>query len=66
MSNPLILDDRMSSAAWCWAVAPGQGVLDLAPRMERAGFDSLWVGDHVSFSHSRCSNRSLCSLSSRQ
>jgi probable F420-dependent oxidoreductase len=24
-------------------------LLDLAPRMEAAGFDSIWVGDHVSF-----------------
>ncbi|MBW2268618.1 MAG: LLM class flavin-dependent oxidoreductase [Deltaproteobacteria bacterium] len=48
MSNSLILDDRIQ----CGMVLGGgarEGVLDLAPRMERAGFDSLWVGDHVSF-----------------
>ena len=36
----------------CGMVLPAQNradMLRLAPRMEVAGFDSIWVGDHVSF-----------------
>ena len=36
----------------CGMVLPAQNradMLRLAPRMEAAGFDSIWVGDHVSF-----------------
>ncbi len=36
----------------CGLVLPGTSrdeVLAMAPRIEAAGFDSLWVGDHVSF-----------------
>jgi probable F420-dependent oxidoreductase len=48
MPEPLILGDRIQ----CGMVLGGgarDDVLELAPRIERAGFDSLWVGDHVSF-----------------
>ncbi len=48
MPDPLILD----STVRCGMVLGGQtrdAVLDLVPRMEAAGFDSIWVGDHVSF-----------------
>ncbi len=48
MSNPLILDDRIQ----CGMVLGGgsrEQVLDLGSRIESAGFDSLWVGDHVAF-----------------
>jgi probable F420-dependent oxidoreductase len=48
MSNPLILDDRIQ----CGMVLGGgrrEQVLDMGSRIEAAGFDSLWVGDHVSF-----------------
>lgn len=36
----------------CGMVIPAQGrtdTLEAARRMERAGFDSIWVGDHISF-----------------
>jgi probable F420-dependent oxidoreductase len=48
MPDPLILD----STVQCGVVLGGQTrdeLLDLAPRMEAAGFDSIWVGDHISF-----------------
>lgn len=48
MSDPLILDDRIQ----CGMVLAGgkrEDVLSLAPRIEAASFDSMWVGDHVSF-----------------
>jgi probable F420-dependent oxidoreductase len=48
MPDPLILDSRVR----CGVVLGGQTrdeLLDAAPRMEAAGFDSIWVGDHISF-----------------
>ena len=48
MADPLVLDSSLR----CGIVLPGSSreqVLGLAPRIEAAGFDSLWVGDHVSF-----------------
>ena len=48
MSDPLRLPDRVR----CGMVLAGgarEGVLHSARAMEEAGFDSLWVGDHVSF-----------------
>jgi len=48
MSNQLVL----KSDVRCGFVLPGSSreeVLDLAPRIEAAGFNSTWVGDHISF-----------------
>ena len=48
MSGPLVLPERVS----CGAVISGRdrdSVLDHVQRIEAAGFDSAWVGDHVSF-----------------
>jgi probable F420-dependent oxidoreductase len=48
MSDPLVLPDELS----CGMVMAGQdpdGIKDLSARIEAAGFDSIWVGDHVSF-----------------
>jgi probable F420-dependent oxidoreductase len=48
MSNPLVLPNQLS----CGMVMAGQdpdGIKDLAARIEAAGFDSIWVGDHISF-----------------
>ncbi len=48
MHEALILQDRVQ----CGMVVGGgtrEQVLALGPRLESAGFDSLWVGDHVSF-----------------
>ena len=48
MSEALIIPDELS----CGTVIGGgdrEGVLDLARRVEDVGFDSAWVGDHVSF-----------------
>ncbi len=48
MAGELVLDARIQ----CGAVLGAQdreGVLALARRYEAVGFDSLWVGDHVSF-----------------
>jgi probable F420-dependent oxidoreductase len=49
MSDPLLLDDGFR----CGMVMTAQdraGVLDLSRRAESAGFDSIWAGDHISFS----------------
>lgn len=46
--DPLVLETELH----CGMVLGGgsrEQVLDVAPRVEAAGFDSLWVGDHVSF-----------------
>lgn len=48
MSETLLLDDRISSGM-VLAAQSREGVLSLARRIEAAGFDSLWVGDHISF-----------------
>ena len=48
MSDPLVLPDQLR----CGMVMAGQdpvGVRDLARRIETAGFDSIWAGDHISF-----------------
>lgn len=48
MTDTLVLDSSLR----CGIVLPGgsrEQVLDLAPRIEAAGFDSIWVGDHISF-----------------
>lgn len=48
MSDPLVLQDRIR----CGMVMAGQdpaSVTDLAARIEGAGFDSIWAGDHISF-----------------
>jgi probable F420-dependent oxidoreductase len=48
MSRSLNLPDQIS----CGMVMAGQdpvGVRELSQRIEGAGFDSIWVGDHVSF-----------------
>jgi probable F420-dependent oxidoreductase len=48
VSDPLVLQDRIR----CGMVMAGQdpaGVTDLAARIEGAGFDSIWAGDHISF-----------------
>ena len=49
MSDPLILEGEVH----CGAVMTAQdraGVLRVARALEAAGFDSIWAGDHVSFS----------------
>lgn len=46
--GPLVLSDRMQ----CGTVIGGgdrSSVLSLSQSIEAAGFDSLWVGDHISF-----------------
>ncbi|MBW2272754.1 MAG: LLM class flavin-dependent oxidoreductase [Deltaproteobacteria bacterium] len=48
MSEPLVLGDSIR----CGMVMAGQqreSVLDMARRIEATGFDSIWVGDHISF-----------------
>jgi probable F420-dependent oxidoreductase len=48
MAEPLILE----SSVRCGMVMPAQDraqVLATARRIEAAGFDSIWVGDHISF-----------------
>ena len=48
MSDPLVLPDKLS----CGMVMAGQdasAIKDLSARIEGAGFDSIWVGDHISF-----------------
>ena len=52
MSNPLILPDQLS----CGMVMSGQdpdAIGDLAVRIERAGFDSIWVVEHTHIPASR-------------
>jgi probable F420-dependent oxidoreductase len=46
--EPLVLRDRLECGVVLGA-RDREGVLDLARRCEEVGFDSLWVGDHVSF-----------------
>jgi probable F420-dependent oxidoreductase len=48
MPERLILKDRIQ-AGLVVAAQDRAGVLGLAPRVESAGFDSVWVGDHVAF-----------------
>lgn len=48
MDDPLILQDRIEVGAVMTA-QDRAAVLRLARRYEEAGFDSIWVGDHVSF-----------------
>ena len=48
MPDPLVLGDSIR----CGMVMAGQqreSVLDMSRRIEGAGFDSVWVGDHISF-----------------
>jgi len=48
VNDPLVLQDRVR----CGMVMAGQdpaAVTDLATRIEAAGFDSVWAGDHISF-----------------
>jgi probable F420-dependent oxidoreductase len=48
MADPLILGDRIE----CGTVITAQdrdGVLRFARAAEKAGFDSVWAGDHISF-----------------
>ncbi len=48
VSDPLQLETQVR----CGVIASGEGrepLLKLARRVEEAGLDSLWVGDHVSF-----------------
>lgn len=48
MSDPLVLPDQLS----CGMVMAGQNsdaIKALASKIEAAGFDSIWVGDHISF-----------------
>jgi probable F420-dependent oxidoreductase len=48
MSQALVLEDRVR----CGMVMPGQdaaGVREFAARIEAAGFDSIWAGDHIAF-----------------
>lgn len=48
MSDPLVLPDKIS----CGMVMAGQdadAIKSLASRIESAGFDSIWAGDHISF-----------------
>lgn len=48
MYEPLILPDKLS----CGMVMAGQepaAIRKLAQRIEDAGFDSIWAGDHISF-----------------
>ena len=48
MPDGLIVGEGLS----CGTVLSGndrQGVLEVARRVEEAGFDSIWVGDHISF-----------------
>jgi probable F420-dependent oxidoreductase len=46
--EPLILQDRLRCGMVMAAQDPA-GVADLARRIEAAGFDSIWAGDHISF-----------------
>ncbi|MBW2391176.1 MAG: LLM class flavin-dependent oxidoreductase [Deltaproteobacteria bacterium] len=49
MSDPLVLPDKLS----CGMVMGGQtpdAIERLASSIEAAGFDSIWAGDHISFS----------------
>jgi alkanesulfonate monooxygenase SsuD/methylene tetrahydromethanopterin reductase-like flavin-dependent oxidoreductase (luciferase family) len=48
LSDPLVLRDEIECGVVMTAQERG-GVLDLARSVEAAGFDSIWVGDHVSF-----------------
>ncbi len=48
MTDRLRLKDRLQ-AGLVMTAQDRDGVLSLAPRIEAAGFDSIWVGDHVSF-----------------
>ena len=48
MPDPLV----SSASIQCGMVMVAQSreaVLETAPRIETAGFDSIWVGDHISF-----------------
>jgi len=46
--DPLVLSDSLQCGMVMVAQDRG-GVLETARRIESAGFDSIWVGDHVSF-----------------
>lgn len=48
MPGELILDEGLSCGTVIGA-NDRQGLLDLARRVEEVGFDSAWVGDHISF-----------------
>ena len=48
MSGPLVLEEDLR-LGMVLGGGTRERVLDLAPRIEAAGFDSLWVGDHISF-----------------
>jgi probable F420-dependent oxidoreductase len=48
VDEPLILQDRLRCGMVMAAQDPA-GVADLARRIEAAGFDSIWAGDHISF-----------------
>lgn len=48
MPEPLVASDSIQ----CGMVMVAQSreaVLETAPRIESAGFDAIWVGDHISF-----------------
>ncbi len=49
MSDPLVIPDKIS----CGMVMAGTDattITDLAANIEEAGFESIWVGDHIAFS----------------
>ena len=48
MPDGLIIDEKLRCGTVIGGV-DGQDVIDLARKVERAGFESVWVGDHVSF-----------------
>jgi len=48
MYDPLLLQDELR-CGMVMAAQDRDGVLELATRIEGAGFDSIWVGDHISF-----------------
>ncbi len=48
MRDPLVIPDRLSAGMVMAAQDPA-GIRVLASRIEAAGFDSVWAGDHVSF-----------------
>lgn len=48
MADPLVLRENVEMGAVLTAQEPGQ-VRSFARSLEGAGFDSIWVGDHISF-----------------
>jgi len=48
MTDPVVIEDRVRSGMVIGG-GDAESISALAQRAEKAGLDSIWVGDHISF-----------------